>query len=195
MESKMAPDILQAAIEERYRLEALLRSNLAFQQFEAVCRVIGLYERVAEVPAGADPVANSDLSGRTDRPDPVPNPDLPTIIPSSDPSTLPDPLVRRRRGGWTWYDSETTRIRNAAVEYLRKKGCRAKGTEISSALASNGVKINSQKPSSVVAARLTASPLFDHTPDGYGLREWSNGRAPRNDGPINGEQQHSMHRP
>jgi hypothetical protein len=68
MESHLMSDILQAAIEERYRLEAVLRSNSDFQRLEAVRRVIALYEGVVQVPTRVDPVANYDL-GHTHHPD------------------------------------------------------------------------------------------------------------------------------
>jgi hypothetical protein len=181
MESRTTPEIVQALIKERYRLEASLRSNPDFRRLEAVLGLIDLYERVAEVPTRADLVADADLSGKTVPSDRMANPDLSTTTPSSHSSTAPDPPAKRRRGGWTRNNSQTARILAAATAYLRAKGRRAKGTEISRALVSNGVTINTQKPSAIVAARLSSSPIFDHAAEGYGLPEWSNRSAGETD--------------
>jgi hypothetical protein len=182
VESKTRPEILQVAIEERYRLEAVLRSNSDFRRLEAVRRVVELYERAE--PTRVDPVVNCDLPVSTVRPDPVPNPDQPEIIQASDPQTTPDSRLRPRRRRWTLADSQTSRIRDAAADYLRTKGGRAKGGEIYKAIASKGVEVSAKKPVAVVCARLTASPIFDRTSEGYGLREWSDRSSPHNDGSI-----------
>jgi hypothetical protein len=184
MEPYLMPDILQAAIEERYRIEAVLRSNPDFQRLEAVRRVIALYEGVAQVPTRVNPVANYDLPEGTVRPGPVPNPDQPTIIQASDPHTPPDSSIRPRRRRWTWEDSQTSQIRAAACDYLQTIGRRAKSGEIYKAIASKGVVIDGKKPTAIVCARMSASAIFDRTPEGYGLTEWSDAGAPRKDGQI-----------
>jgi hypothetical protein len=62
----------------------------------------------------------------------------------------------------------------SAAAYLRDKNSRAPSTEISKALAAQGVTIGGKDPSATVAAYLTHSPLFDNIRgQGYGLVEWS----------------------
>jgi hypothetical protein len=185
MEARPTPDILQAAVEEEYRLEAALRSHPIFQRLEAVRRVIEVYRGAGEILAAVDQVAG--LSGDTIRADPVPTPDPPATSSLSSPPTQraisppshssSAPLARFRRGGWTRTNSQTSQIRAGAEEHFRKTGKRASGPEIYKALMSKGIEVYGRKPATVVAAALTSSPIFDRTPEGYGLREWSNGGA------------------
>jgi hypothetical protein len=43
------------------------------------------------------------------------------------------------------------------------------------------VVVGGKDPAAGVTARISASAIFDHTPQGYGLREWTGGGAQRND--------------
>jgi hypothetical protein len=160
----MTPDISQAAIEERYRLEARLRSNPDFRCLEAVRRVIALYAPGAEVPATVDPISCHEPTESTIRSAPMPNSDLSLTIASSDPLTSPDPPVSSRRGSWWYTNSKESRMRAAAAEYLQKIGRRAKGTEICEALLSKGIEIGGRKPSTTLSGNLSSSPIFDHIP-------------------------------
>jgi hypothetical protein len=65
-------------------------------------------------------------------------------------------------------------ILTSAAAYLRDKSSRAPSTEISKALAAQGITIGGKDSSATVAAYLTHSPLFDNIRgQGYGLAEWS----------------------
>jgi hypothetical protein len=86
---------------------------------------------------------------------------------------------KKSRGGWTKGNSTSAQIRAGAVEYLRQKGARAKGSEIWEALKAKGMIISTKDPSALVSSRIGRSPLFDHTYLGYGLREWDGGDGPR----------------
>jgi hypothetical protein len=163
VESDMVADILQAAYQERQRLESLLRSNADFQKLEEVRRIIDLYEQPDEQPpqnpAPADPIVHPTPLGSTFRA-----------------ARSPDRISRRR---WRWGYSPTSQISAEAAHYLRITGERATSGEIYKAIASKGVEVGGKKPGSVVSARLSASEIFDRTPEGYGLREWLDGGAPR----------------
>jgi hypothetical protein len=89
-----------------------------------------------------------------------------------DPRTHAAP-TKTSRGGWKWGDSQSSRIRNAAADYLREKGEPATGPEICDAIMKMGVSIKGQRSEKAVTAKLRP-PLFDHTRDGYILPEWSN---------------------
>jgi hypothetical protein len=80
---------------------------------------------------------------------------------------------QRTRPRWTWTHSQSSQIRVEAADYLRQRGKRATGGEIYKAIASRGVKVSGKQPSSRVCATLSASDIFDHSSEGYGLREWS----------------------
>jgi hypothetical protein len=173
----MVREILETAYQERLRLELALRSNPDFQKLEAVHRLINLYEHQAQVPVAADPILRPDRRGNNARPSP--SPDQPAQI--SDSVPRPDPADRISRRRWTWGNSQTSQIQAAAAAYLRTTGKRATGGEIYKAIASEGVEVGGKKPATVVCARLTSSPIFDRTPKGYGLREWSDGPPARID--------------
>jgi hypothetical protein len=118
MGSNMTPDILQAALEERYRLEARLRSNPDFRRLEAVRCIIALYAPAAEVPATVDPISCPEPAESTLRSAPMPNSDLSPRISSSDRLTSTDAPVSSRRGSWSYTNSQASRMRAAAAEYL-----------------------------------------------------------------------------
>jgi hypothetical protein len=179
MESIMTPEILQAMVAERYRLEALLHSNPVYQRLEAVRRVIDLWARVADDTARVDPVASSDRSGGTVGAHPVPKSDHGPTTPPSDPPITTDPPVKSHRGGWTRGNSQRSRILTAAAEHFRETKMRATGREIYEAITSKGIQVRGKKPQAVVAANLSSSHLFDRSEEGYGLSEWSNGGARR----------------
>jgi hypothetical protein len=117
----------------------------------------------------ADPILRRDPS--TELPHRVPSPDISHPIPDT-------PRISPR--GWTWTNSQTSRIRAAAADYLRKIGKRAHGGEIYRAIVSEGVKVNGSNPTATVSARMSTSPIFDRTREGYGLREWADASARRN---------------
>lgn len=91
-----------------------------------------------------------------------------------EPNGLGNVATKNPRRGWTKGNSTSAQIRAKAAEYLRKTGTRARGSEIWKALRAEGLVINSKDPAALVSARIGRSPLFDHTYEGYGLREWSN---------------------
>jgi hypothetical protein len=103
MGSNMTPDILQAALEERYRLEARLRCNPDFRRLEAVRLIIALYSPGAEVRAPIDPISYPEQTRSPIHSAPTPNPDFPATISASGPLTPPDPAAgsRTRRGSWS----------------------------------------------------------------------------------------------
>lgn len=186
MELARTPDILKAAIEESYRLEARLCANPDFRRLEVVRRIITLYAPGAEVPARIDPISH---------PDPIsyPEPAVSAIraAPTTDPDPSPtnsssrepdpsDPQPTSRQGLNTWGNSQSSRIRAAAAEHLMKTRKRATSGEICKAIVSKGIEVKGKKPAALVAAELSSSPIFDNTPDGYGLREWSNAGPPQN---------------
>ena len=118
------------------------------------------------------PLAAPDLTRRASADDPAADPDVPANI---SPARVPT----RGRSGWTRANSQSARIRDAAAPYLREKGKPARGTEIYKAINAKGVEVRRKKPSAVVANALRWSPmLFELTPKGFGLREWSNGVSP-----------------
>jgi hypothetical protein len=154
MESNMSRDILLAANDERQRLEALLQADPTFQKLEAVRRIIELYE--PEIAASTHPSASSQESG----------PQL-HLIPDTAPTEV-DPPTRAARA----WGRQSAQIREESVKYLRQKGEPATGPEICEAIMNAGVEIRGKKPSAVVSAKLSSSPLFEYTRDGYVLREW-----------------------
>jgi hypothetical protein len=165
VDSSKVPNILQAAYHERDRLVSSLRSHPHFPKLEAVLRIIDLYEPEADARARTGPIANPDPRDGICR-----SPPQPAKIFSPPPSNLADRASRPR---WKKGCSQSSRIRAAAVEYLRQKGKRATGREIYQAIASNGIEVTGKKPVATVCARLSASEIFDCSPEGYGLREWS----------------------
>jgi hypothetical protein len=179
MESTIIPEILQSAIEERYRLEARLRSNPDFRCLEAVRRIIELYAPGAEVPVPTDPISYAAPAGSVTRPAPTPNPDpSPTNLFSS--ASVPSgPQPTSGQGLFTSGNSQSSRIRTAAAEHLMKTRKRATSGDIYNAIVSKGVEVGGKNPAGLVAAELSSSPIFDHTLEGYGLREWSNGGSPQ----------------
>jgi hypothetical protein len=175
MESAMNPEILQAAIEERYQLEARLRSNPDFRRLEAVRRIIALYAPGAEIPVPIDPILSPEPAGSVRRPAPTLNPD-PSPTNSFSSPTPSDPQRRSGQGLWVWGNSQASRIKGAAAEHLMETRKRATGGEIYKAIRAKGIEVRGEKPSATVSACLTSSPVFDHIRgEGYGLREWSNG--------------------
>jgi hypothetical protein len=52
---------------------------------------------------------------------------------------------------------------------------RAKAREIYKGILEKGIEVRGQKPTAVASAALASSSEFDHTRDGYGLKQWSNG--------------------
>ena len=70
-----------------------------------------------------------------------------------DPRTHAAP-TKTSRGGWKWGDSQSSRIRNAAADYLREKGEPATGPEICDAIMKMGVSIKGQRPEKAVTAKL-----------------------------------------
>ena len=201
LESAITPEILQALIDERYRLEARLRrSNPDFRRLETVCRMIALYPPGAEVPTALDPISYPEPAGSEIRPAPTDAKGngigqnmllgrTPTNS-SSSPPMPPDPPTGSRRGSWWVTNSKASRMRAATAQYLEEIGRRAKGTEISKVLLSRGIEIGGRKPSSTLSAELTQSPMFDHIHgQGYGLREWSNDGEPQKE-PIGGGNEH-----
>src|ERR1700693_1392520 len=133
MGSNLTPGFLEAALAERYRLEALLRHYPEFCQLEAILRLLESYQQTVgftdpggSLAASAPPRKPSDIetASGTDRP---PHPaasatrSSPSLPGSSDGPVMP------RRGGWKKENSESSRIRNAAAEYLtqdsRRAGC------------------------------------------------------------------------
>jgi hypothetical protein len=169
MEADMVAEILLAAYQERQRLESLLRTNPEFQKLEGVRRIIDLYEQATQALAPAVSILRPDPPESNSRP--ALPPDQPANI--SRPSAHSEQSDRTSRRRWTWGDSQSAHIRDAAAEYLRGKGRRATSGEIYEAIASKGIEIGSRHPGSYVAGRLSAaSGIFDHSPDGYGLREW-----------------------
>src|SRR5260370_18621678 len=114
MESAVIPEILQAAIEEGYRLEARLRSNPDFRRLEAVRRVIALYAPGAEVPVPIDPISYPEPAGSAIPPAPTPTPDPSPTNSAPSPPNPSDPRPTSRQGLWTWEDSQAARIRAAA---------------------------------------------------------------------------------
>ena len=176
MEATRIPEILKAAIEERYRLEARLRSNPDFRRLEAVGQIIALYASAAEVPLPIDPISYPEPAKSAIRAAQTPNPDPSSKNSSSSPPMPSDPQPTSRQGLWTWDDSQRKRIRDAAAEHLMKTGKRATSGEIYRAILSKGIEVRGKKPAAVVAAALTSSSELDHIRgEGYGLREWSNG--------------------
>jgi hypothetical protein len=179
MESAMNPEFLQAAVDEHYRLEARLRSNPDFRRLEAVRRLIALYAPGAEIPVQIDPIFSPEPARSATRPAPTPNPDpSPTNLSSS--AHVPSgPQPTSRQGLYTRGNSQSSRIKTAAAEHLVKTRKRATSGEIYNAIVSKGVEVGGKRPAGLVAAELSSSPIFDHTPEGYGLREWSNGGSPQ----------------
>jgi len=120
MESSIIPEILQAAIEERPRLEAKLRSNPDFQRLEAARRIIAAYAPGAEGPVPIYPIQFSEPAGSAVRAAPTSNPDpsptdsfsgapmpfdpLPTSNSCSSPSIPSGPQPTSRNGLWTQHD-------------------------------------------------------------------------------------------
>jgi hypothetical protein len=191
MESHMTLDILHSALEELYRVELRLRANPDFQRREALWRVIELYPQAEDRLHRTDPAVASDLSVA-----PVSPENLSGTHQSSDPemaltrpATVADKPPTRRRGGWTKGDSKSSRMRDAAVAYLREIKRPASGGEICRALLAKGVEIGGRKPSATLACQLTGSHLFYHTDQGYGLTEWlNNGTTLPNAGHFDGAQ-------
>ena len=175
LESAITPEILQALIDERYRLEARLRrSGPDFRRLETVCRMIALYPPGAEVPTALDPISYPEPAGSEIRPAPTANPDPSPTNSSSSAPIPPDRPTGSRRGSWEYTNSKASRMRDAAAEYLEEIGRRAKGIEICEALLSKRTEIGGRKPSATLCGNLSSSPIFDHIPgEGYGLREWS----------------------
>jgi hypothetical protein len=85
----------------------------------------------------------------------------------------PDSTPRASRLGGTRGDSTTSRILPEAAQYLMSRGKRATGRQIYEAIVLKGIDVGGKEPIAGVCARLSVSPIFDHTPEGYGLREWS----------------------
>ena len=166
----MTPDFLQAALEEFYRLEVLLRANPDFQRHEALRRAIALYTPEAQSIVPLDPLAHR-IPSATKTTLPTPGPTSSTLTPP----TYPDPSPRSRAGRYTWTNSQQSRIREAAAAHMKQTGHRQTGGQIYKAILSKGVEVQGKKPAAVVSAALTSSPDFDHiTRQGYGLAEWSN---------------------
>jgi hypothetical protein len=184
MESATIPVILQAAIEERSRLEVRLRSNPDFRRLEVVRRLIVEYALGAGVPGPIDPISHPEPAGSTIRPAPTPNPDPSPTTSSSSPPSPSDVQRTSRKVGVVWENSQASRIKAAAAEHLMATKKRATGGKIYKAILSKGVEVRGKKPSAVVSACLTSSHVFDHTGEGYGLSEWSNGAAPGDEGQI-----------
>jgi hypothetical protein len=178
VESDTVAELLQAAYNERQRLESLLHSDPVFQKLRAVRRIIDLYQHATQPPAPADPILRPDPQRSISRP--YASPDQPAKI--SHPRS--DPPSRISRSRWKRGDSQSSRIQAAAADYLRQKGKRATGGEIYKAIAAKGIEVGGRDRTAVVCARLSRAPaIFDHhTPEGYGLREWSDAGAPRKDG-------------
>jgi hypothetical protein len=123
LESAITPEILQALIDERYRLEARLRrSSPDFRRLETVCRMIALYPPGAQVPMALDPISSPEARGGAIRSVPNPNPELSPTNPSSGPLTPPDPPTGSRRASWTYTDSQSSRVPTAAAEHLKEYG-------------------------------------------------------------------------
>jgi hypothetical protein len=169
MESNRIPSVLQFALEEERKLEARLQSNPDFQDLAEVRRVIALCRETEALPVQSQQIITLCASEHVDD-DTASEPHPPRI----DSPSYPLAHNRATRPRWAWRRSESAEIRREAETYLRQKGKRAHGTEISRALTSKGLKINSKQPSAIVCARLSSSRIFDHTEDGYGLADWSN---------------------
>jgi hypothetical protein len=176
VESDSVADLLRAAYKERQRLEALLRSNPDFQKLQGVRRIIALYDHEGQGSSPGDPIPRPDQRGSTSHP--AAASDHRAEI--SRPVIRPEPSVRVARPRWTKGNSQSAKIRAATADYLRQKGKRATGGEIYKAITAQGIKVGGKDPAAGVTARISAaSAIFDHTPEGYGLREWSNGGSPQ----------------
>ena len=198
--------LLHAAHKELHRLEPLLQQNPIYRRVEALRRVIEEYEGTVG-SRGPDLTFCPDPAMTTSVPEPTRDPTAPATVSPSRPLAFPhltrgisaddpaaDPDVpanisparvpTRGRSGSTRANSQAARIRDAAAPYLREKGKPARGTEIYKAISAKGVEVRGKKPSAVVANALRWTPtLFELTPKGFGLREWSNGVAPSK-GPV-----------
>src|SRR5947209_7479678 len=147
MESNASPDFLRAATDERRRLEVLLQADPIFQKFEAVCRVVELYEKEVSVrrPASAAPQKSGP------EPEPIRNVARQEQNRHVDPQTLAASTKETSPGDWEW-GRQSAQIRESSVEYLRQRGEAATGPEICAAIMKLGVEIRGKKPSAVVAA-------------------------------------------
>jgi hypothetical protein len=188
----MTPDLLRAAIQERYELEARLRSNLDYQRLQAVCHVIALYGNEPESlhPSSSfhdkhapvypeqsrshsqNPIEDLGLGATGDASDSA---DQSRSSATGSSEALPRPVspVSSGRGGWRWGESQTSQIRTFSMGYLREIRRRATGGEIAKAMLLKGFEIRGKKPSAVVSAALTSSRDFDQNREegGYGLVE------------------------
>jgi hypothetical protein len=189
-------ELLHAAYKELHRLEPLLQQNPIYRRVEALRRVIEEYEGVVgsrepDLTFGPDPAMTTSVPQPTRDPTapatvtpsrPPASPDLTRRASADDPAADPDVpanISPARVPTWTRANSQAARIRDAAAPYLREKGKPARGTEIYKAISAKGVEVRGKKPSAVVANALRWSPmLFELTPKGFGLREWSNDVAP-----------------
>lgn len=164
---------------------------------EAVLRLVEIYAAEQHIQSRAHQTYRPDHVGGVANANPARGGDALTATLPADSLAVAEPPGRRRlpnahsgaldepngqgdiapknpRRGWTKGNSTSAQIRAGAVEYLRQKGARASGSEIWAALKERGLVITYKDPSALVSSRIGRSPLFDHTYEGYGLREWAN---------------------
>ncbi len=196
----MVDDPVRGGYDDDRRLEAPFLTRA----LEAVLRLAEIYAAERDIQAHRDPANRTDPLGGLVYGDPISRVSAPPAASPSDSLTLAEPpgtaaqsggagdrtppqspgdsAPKPRRGRWTKGNSTSAQIRAGAVEFLRDIGRRAKGPEILRALEAEGLVISSKDPAALVSSRIGRSPLFDHTYEGYGLREWSTGRAGRPNG-------------
>ena len=83
-------------------------------------------------------------------------------------------------------DSQASRIRDGAAQFLRERKTPATSGEITVALERLGIEVKGKKPSAVVASYLAHSELFVSSPEGYGLAEWRQQTASSDPGESSG---------
>src|SRR6516162_9010017 len=145
LESAITPEILQALIDERYRLEARLRrSGPDFRRLETVCRMIALYPPGAEVPTALDPISYPEPAGSEIRPAPTANPDPSPTNSSSSAPIPPDRPTGSRRGSWEYTNSKASRMRDAAAEYLEEIGGGPRASRFARRFFLNGSRLEGE---------------------------------------------------
>lgn len=199
MDSNPMVVLLHAAYEELQQLEPLLERNPVYRKVSALRSLINEYQ--ADMPAStrtdlsirsnsaqakSGPNSIHDLSAARIRPDRSPSPlnaavdrcETPFGVDPAPPADIPvsaaasAPLSGRGRLG-PRDRSQSARIRDAAVIFLRERGEPASGTEIYNTIRKRGVEVRGKKPSAVVCNALRwDSETFKKTSEGFALAEW-----------------------
>jgi hypothetical protein len=175
-DDRIVDDLSRAAQDARSRLEAALRSNNSlFRVFEAVCRLIDVCDAERQDLARLPTLCRSHPVASNARTDVVPDFDGSGRNPLPPKATLRDTAQQVSPAQRV---STSGQICAAAAEYLREKGARAKGPELCQAVLARGVIVQAKNATALISSRVGRSPLFDHTRDGYGLREWVEQQQP-----------------